>query len=646
MLRELHISNLAVITDARIELMPGLNCFTGATGAGKSLVIGALEVLLGLRSPNEMLRTGSDEGRVSGVFEITGEETLKKIAEITDTTTAADGGEILLTRKLYASGRSSVSLNGQPITLAMLKQVSEHLVDVHGQHDHQYLLKPGNQLDVLDQFGNLWDLRARYRTAFDELQSTRARLNELSTNAQLRLQQLDLYRFQANEIDAAELNPAEYLELQSRAAVLTNLEKLKKETSTVQSALYEADGAVLERLKMISAMLAELATIDTHLNPIAAAVREATINLEESAFDLNRYLDKLDLDPGELAEANERLNVIQRVLNKYGDPIEATLEHRREIGQKLAELERSDVDSTELKKQLIPLEKKVNELGQELSAKRKAVAKKLGPMIETSLAELGMEKAKFEVSISPTPGLRYAEDPDAQRDKKPGATDTLLAPDREVPRLAAVPKGRSSTLDRRPFGTAAKREVGHDDAADQSPTTSATATATGFDQVEFIAQTNPGQSPQPLRKIASGGELSRIMLALKGILAQSDRVSVLVFDEIDANVGGRLGSIIGNKLRSLAAHHQVLCITHLPQIASYADRHFTVAKQVTGGRTDSKVRIMQGDERLEELAAMIGGKQITNTTRAQAKELLQSAQAEFALPASGKSSKGRKAIKS
>jgi DNA repair protein RecN (Recombination protein N) len=576
MLRELHISNLAVITDARIELTAGLNCFTGATGAGKSLIIGALEVLLGLRSPAEMLRTGADEGRVSGVFEIKGTDTLKQIEKLTDVAAIADGGEILLTRKLYSSGRSSVSLNGQPITLAMLKQVSEHLVDVHGQHDHQYLLKPGNQLDVIDQFGNLWDLRTRYRAAFDQLQTTRQRLTELSTNSQFRDQQLELYRFQANEIDAAELDPAEYVELQSRAAVLTNLEKLKKETGAVQSALYEADGAVLERLKMMSAVLAELAGIDTQLQPVATAVREATINLEESAFDLSRYLDKLDLDPSELAEVNDRLNTIQRMLNKYGGDIETTLELRREIQQNLDKLESSGVDSTQLRKQLEPLRKEVIKLGVELSAQRKSIAKKLSPMIEKSLAELGMEKAKFEVTVT---------------------------------------------------------------SVDES-----TATSAGFDQVEFIAQTNPGQSPQPLRKIASGGELSRIMLALKGILAQSDRVSVLVFDEIDANVGGRLGSIIGNKLRGLAAHHQVLCITHLPQIASYADRHFTVRKEVIGAKTESKVRTMQGDERLEELAEMIGGKHITATTRAQAKELLDAAQAEF-LTAQPRTTRGRKTVK-
>jgi len=581
MLRELHISKLAVITDARIELVSGLNCFTGATGAGKSLIIGALEVLLGLRSPAEMLRTGADEGRVSGVFEIKGADTLKQIEKLTDVAAIADGGEILLTRKLYSSGRSSVSLNGQPITLAMLKQVSEHLVDVHGQHDHQYLLKPGNQLDVLDQFGDLWDLRNRYRAAYDKLQSTRARLTQLSTNSLLRNQQLELYRFQANEIDAAELDQAEYAELQSRAAMLSNLEKLKKDTSSVQSALYEADGAVLERLKMMSAVLAELAGIDTQLQGVATAVRDATINLEEAAFDLSRYLDKLDLDPSELAEVNDRLNTIQRTLNKYGGDIETTLQLRADIQQNLDLLEKSDVDSSVLKKQLEPLRKEVRQLGDELSTFRKTIAKKLGPMIEKSLAELGMEKAKFEVALS----------------KIPATGDDL------------------------------------------------SATPAGFDQVEFIAQTNPGQAAQPLRRIASGGELSRIMLALKGILAQSDRVSVLVFDEIDANVGGRLGSVIGNKLRGLAAHHQVLCITHLPQIASYADRHFTVRKEVSAGRTESRVRVMQGDEQLEELAEMIGGKHITATTRAQAKELLDSAKAEFAPAAAVRATRSRKPIK-
>jgi DNA repair protein RecN (Recombination protein N) len=570
MLRELHISNLAVISDARIDLGAGLNCFTGATGAGKSLVIGAVEVLLGLRSPAEMLRSGADEGRVSGVFDVKNPALLKQIETLTDIPVTADGGELLINRRLYASGRSSVSLNGNPITLGMLKQVAEQLVDVHGQHDHQYLLKPSNQIDVLDQFGGLTALRDAYHAIFEKVTEARRRIEELSSNRTLREQQLELYRFQAEEIDSAELKPAEFQELQGRASLLQNLEKLKKDTNSVHSALYEADGSVLERLKMIGGILVELSMLDQNLAPTTASLRDATIALEEVAFDLSRYLDKLDLDPGELAEINERLNTIQRTLNKYGDPIDTTLAYRAEIGHKISELEKATDDFSALTKQLSPLVKELNAKGRELTAARVAVAKKLGPLVEKELAHLGMEKAKFAVVVS-----------------------------------NAV--------------TAASVE-------------SVSATPSGFDQVEFIVQTNPGLAPQPLRKIASGGELSRVMLALKGILADNDRISVLVFDEIDANIGGRLGSILGGKLRKLASHHQVLCITHLPQIACYADRHLTVRKEVIGKATETKVRTMEGADRLQEIAEMIGGQRITDVTRAQAQELLDAAKEEFATP--------------
>src|SRR5207247_548500 len=236
--------------------------------------------------------------------------------------------------------RSSVSLNGNPITLGMLKQVSENLVDVHGQHDHQYLLKASNQLDVLDQFGGLWDLRRRYQDAYEKLVAGRRKLQELSASRTLREQQLELYRFQADEIDTAEPNAQEFEKLQARASVLGNIEKLKKDAGHVHGALYEADGSVLERLKMMASVLAELSKLDQNLKGIAGGMRDATIGLEECAFDLSRYLDKLDLDPGELTEVSERLNTIQRILNKYGDPIEATLDYRVEIGQKSSELDR------------------------------------------------------------------------------------------------------------------------------------------------------------------------------------------------------------------------------------------------------------------------------------------------------------------
>lgn len=630
MLRELHISNLAVISDVRIELDPGLNCFTGATGAGKSLVIGAIEVLLGLRSPAEMLRPGVDEGRVSGVFDVANPELLARIRTVTDVDVTADGGELLITRRLYASGRSSVSLNGNPITLGMLKQVAENLVDVHGQHDHQYLLKPANQVDVLDQFGGLSPLRKAYHEVYEKVVDAKRRLADLSANRLLREQQLELYRFQAEEIDAAALDPNEYEELELRATVLKNLERLKKDAGSVHGALYEADGSVLERLKTLSGILEESADLDANLKPVANALKDAAIQVEEVSFDLSRYLDKLDLDPGELAETNERLNTIHRLLNKYGSParpaapkggakgakgatpvpaapaaasargaagpgsdIEATLAYRREIGGRITELERATDDFSSLQSQIQPLVAELKRRGEELTAKRQAVAKKIGPMIEKQLAHLGMEKAKFTVVLSPAAGA-IPDDPAAPASGTPGGD----------------PEGNGQ-------------------AAPTATPSALPATPSGFDAIEFVAQTNPGQLAQPLRRIASGGELSRIMLALKGILASSDRISVLVFDEIDANVGGRLGSIIGNKLRSLAEHHQVLCITHLPQIASYADRHLTVRKEVVGNATETKVRVMEGADRLQELAEMIGGQRITDTTRAQAQELLDAARAEF-----------------
>jgi len=328
MLRELHISNLAVIADARIEFAAGLNCFTGTTGAGKSLVIGAIELLLGLRSPANMLRTGVDEGRVSGVFDITSRTRLAEIEAVTDQPLSNDGGELLLTRRVFASGRSSITLNGNPITLAMLKQVADALIDVHGQHDHQFLLKPSNQLSVLDEFGQLLPLREKYVLVWQRLGEARRELEVLSSGRSLRQQQLELHRFQLREIDAAEMQPREYEELSARATVLQNLGKLKKDASAVQGALYETDGSVLERLKMMVAVLAELAELDSSVKPIGQAVRDATLQLEESAFDLGRYLGKLELDPAEIAEVSDRLNTINRLVNKYGDSITSVLLYR------------------------------------------------------------------------------------------------------------------------------------------------------------------------------------------------------------------------------------------------------------------------------------------------------------------------------
>ena len=573
MLRELHISNLAVIADARVEFDGGLNCFTGATGAGKSLVIGAIELLLGLRPAGEMLRAGADEGRVTGRFEVDDAEQLRQVDAIADANVSADGGELLLVRKLHQRSRSSASLNGRPITLAMLRQIGEVLVDVHGQHDSTFLLKPSNQLGVVDRFADLDALRAEYYDVYAELADAKRRIAELSTDERVRKQQLDFLTFQADEIDRAELDAGQHAELEARASMLQNVERLRADASETHAALADADASILDQLKPLAATLDDMAALDAAVRPIAEAIRSGLIQLEEASFDLGRYVERIEGDPESLAEVNERLNVINRLLRKYGQSVEAVLELRARIQLEIDSLSNASANADALLKKVVPLEKKLRAIGGELTRRRQAAARAIGPRVQAQLGELLMDKATFEVAVAPL--------------------------------------------------------------AEPSPG--------GLDVVEMIVQTNPGLPAQPLRRIASGGEIGRIMLAIKSVLSASDAKTtarhdgqpsamVLVFDEIDAAIGGRLGAIIGAKLRQLAAHHQVLCITHLPQIACYADRHITVRKVQTGEATQTTVRAIAGDERLEELAEMIGGKTITETTRAQARELLHLAEAEISTP--------------
>ena len=605
MLRELHIHNLAVIEDAAIEFADGLNVFTGQTGAGKSLVIGAFEILLGLRPGGDMIRPGADDARVSGVFELSDPETAAEIARITDQELdPADG--LLITRKISAAGRSSVSVNGQPATAAMVKQVGQLLVDIHGQHDHQYLLKPSNQLLILDAFARCGDERKRFAEAWAKLRELEGKRRELQASSTLRKQQLELYEFQAEEIDAADPQPGEFPELQARHNVLSNVQRIKKEAGGAHAALYESEGSVAERLQMITHVLLELADIDESLKETAENIREATLSLQEYAYELGRYVDRLDLDPGELAEVEERLNTLNRLIAKYGeraaskalpgaeageDPVATVTAYREGIEREIQALRGQETDLSQIDGEIAAVKREAETMAKALTEARKGAAKKLRPLIEAQLKHLGMPEASFDVKFETVP-------------------------------LAHESAGPS-----------------------------------GLDAIEMVVQTNPGQEMRPLRKIASGGELSRIMLAIKSILAGSDRVSVLVFDEIDANIGGRLGSVIGQKLRELAAgvspeavevksngkkkgsakpqansatpKHQVLCITHLPQIAAFAHRHLRIHKAVTGEgktrETRTTVAALEGKARIDELAEMMAGHDVTETTRKQAKELLAAA---------------------
>jgi DNA repair protein RecN (Recombination protein N) len=566
MLRELHISNLAVIEDVSLELGEGLNCFTGQTGAGKSLILGAFEILLGLRAggSSDMLRPDAEEGRISGLFELARREIAEQVAELADLP-ADDGQSLLITRKLFASGRSSTSINGRPATASMVRDIGRLLVDIHGQHDHQYLLQPSNQLRILDAFGKCTPLRKQYAEAHAALRELNDRRQRLSASSSLRRGQLDLYEFQAGEIDDAQLVEGEYQELKARHDLLSNLKQVQAKAGQAYAALYDADGSIVERLQMVVHVLDELTEIDEQLAETCEQIRTATLSLQEAAFDLGRYNDRLDLDPGELAEIDDRLGTIHRLASKYAnarceDPITELFAYREQIGGEIQRLRGDTQDLGHIDSDMAAAQKTLAELGEQLAKARREAATKLKPLVEAELKPLGMADAEMDVAFEP---------------------------------------------------------------ADDSPA--------GPDTIDLLVRTNPGQPARPLRKIASGGEISRIMLALKTILADSDRISVLVFDEIDANIGGRMGTVIGEKLRRLAAgnHHQVLCITHLPQIAAFAGRHLRVAKQVEGKgkdrRTSTTVTQLSDKDRIDELAEMLAGKEATATTRKQARELLRTA---------------------
>ncbi len=627
MLRELHISNLAVIEDMAIDLAPGLNCFTGQTGAGKSLIIGAFELLLGLRTGGaaDMLRPGAEEARISGVFEMHDPFVTAQVAAIADVK-LEDREPLLITRKIYASGRTGVSLNGQPATAPMIRDIGELLVDVHGQHDHQYLLRAFNQLIVLDAFGRSAELRETFARIHGEMASLSRRLEELAASRSLRRQQLELYEFQAREIDEADPQEGEFAQLKSRHARISNLTRLKRDASSAHSALYDSEGSIIERLQMLTHLLGDMSELDEAIREVSEQVKSATLSLQDASFELARYVDRLDYDPAEAAEIEDRLNTLNRLISKYGsgrrragglrrdaesaqgsdDPVMEVIQYRVELERQLTQLHGESEDRSRMEERIEKLSRELLKVGRDLTEKRKAAAKRIKPLVEAQLKELGMAEAEFEVSI----------ESDVEQKKQ----------DHDPDKAHPLPW------------------VG-----------SASESSTGFDLVEMLVRTNPGQPARPLRKIASGGELSRIMLALKSILAHSDRISVLVFDEIDSNIGGRMGTVIGRKLRELAGgvtgsygkgkgrrseaasglatggdgRHQILCITHLPQIAAFADRHMRIAKTVAGKgdakQTRTTVTRLQGAERIEELAEMLAGKDVTVTTRKQVEEMLATA---------------------
>lgn len=553
MLQKLYIKNLAIIQELEIEFDESFNVFTGQTGAGKSLILGALGLLLGFRQTAATVRPSAKEALISAVFDVPDRELLKELAQIIDI--PMEEGELILQRRILQSGKTSNTVNSVPIPTQTLKQIGELLVDVHGQHENQYLLRPSVQLRLLDTYAGLNEAAEEFAAVHHRWQDAVRRRRALGEQAELRTQQIELYEFQLQEIDQAKLKPNERQDLEAEQRQLSNVEKLRELATVLVRSLEESDYPLLDQIRSLYSRANHLADIDARLAGLPAQINSAIVELDDVAKTLSGYLDDLESDPQRLAELDERLAVLMRLAKKYGHgDIEAVLPYRQEIAGKLDQLRAQQSDFEGIDGEIARLARDREDLGRKLSERRKKSAAKLAAAVNKQLDELAMPDAKFQVDFAPT----GPENPSPQ----------------------------------------------------------------GLETVEFMIQTNPGQPVLPLRKIASAGELSRIMLGIKSILASPGRSSVLVFDEVDSNVGGRLGEVIGTKLARLAGSQQVICISHLPQIAAFADRHFVVQKQSARNETVSSVKPIDGQDRVREIAEMISGKNFSDTTLKQAEEML------------------------
>ncbi len=562
MLSELYISNFALIDDITVKFNKGLNIFTGTTGVGKSLIIGALNFLLGSRVTNDIVRTGKKDVSVSGVFIIKNEHIRKKLEEHID---SFDDEEIIIQRNLDQNGRNRCRLNNQPITVPLLKEIGELLVNIHGQHEHESLTKPLNQLIILDGFGKLDTNRGKFTEVYTKAIEKERLIQSLNEHQEARKRQIELYHFEIDEIESACLKPDELDILEQERFILANSERIQNTLSDCTDSLYESDNSIISRLKEISNELSKIKDIDNSFENPLEVCNQSLFQLEDVAITLSKCVEGHDFDPERLEQIEDRIETIRRLKGKYGETIEDMLSYCKESKSKLEQLlkENEDLGSTE--KELEKLRKSVIDSGKKLTQSRAKAGTKLSALVKKELADLGITNGKFDIDIS----------------------------------FIDITNTEQFNLE--------------------------DGSRSGFDHIEFMFSSNPGEELKPLGKIASGGEISRIMLALKRHLASADQTPVLIFDEIDANIGGRMGRIIGEKLRLVSQSHQVICITHLPQIASYSEQHFKVNKFSRNSKTFVTIDILSTKERLEEIAEMIRGTEKTEVTRKQAKEMIDDA---------------------
>jgi DNA repair protein RecN (Recombination protein N) len=534
-LRSLRIRNLALVEFLEWELEPGFSVVTGETGAGKSIILGALKLVLGERADKGLIRTGAEQCSVEALFEVADPRRINRLLS-EQGVDSCEGDQLLLRRVLTANGTNRQFINGCQTTLSVLKEVGDGLVDLHGPHDHQSLLARDYQLRLIDAFGGSEGIYHSFRETFENLRTLRIALERLeSENA---AGNLELWQHQVAEIRDAGIEVGELEALEAKYALASNAHRILELTSLSLLQLADAEDSILTRLGDIARTLRELEKLDPGSVELTRNHERGTVELEELERDLRHYQEKIDVDPASLRQLEERLNLLEALLRKYHRKEEELLVLAADLEARLSQLDGREAALAKLRADVESASRKIEETGKHLAASRRAAGTKLAEQIRVHLADLGFQQARFDLEW-----------------------ETLSEP-----------------------------------------------ISAGFDQIEFLFSPNPGEPLKPLRAIASSGEVSRVMLAIKTALAQQDLIGLLVFDEIDANVGGEIANAVGRKMQTLGENHQVLAITHMPQVAAAARKHFLVSKEVSEGRTRTALQEVGGAERLEEIARMLGGK--------------------------------------
>jgi len=564
MLVELHIENLAIIDQLHIGFTEGLNILTGETGAGKSIIINVLNLILGDRVPDDIIRSHEQEGMVEALFDISANSKVRQW--LLERGIEAEDN-LIIKRVLSRKDKGRIYINGQLATLQMTARIGEEILNIYGQHHHQALRKVENHLDILDEFGGLLPLRSEFHRVYREIKDLDRRLRDLKAEQELGERERELWAFQTKEIEAANLKPGEEEELNGTRHLLKNAQKLIQLAESCEQVLYSDGDSIMERLGKVEKNLEALIELDPSLSHLKESISSSLLQMEEISGELTNYMKKIDLDPYLLEELELRFEEIQRLKRKYNaSSVEGILTYKDQIELRLQGVNDLGVEIAQMEKKLKKVTEELQILNQKLSVERKESARLLKKEIEVELTTLGMKKTRFEVQMKAVSS----------------GGDSL-----EIEGLIIGPRG------------------GED--------------------IEFLISPNIGEEPRPLSKIASGGELSRIMLAIKRILTRERQDQTLVFDEVDAGIGGETADVVGRKLRDLSHYHQILCVTHLPQIASFGQTHYRVTKKEMTGRTITSVEKLQNDTVVEEIARMLGGKAITTTTRAHAQEMLQKA---------------------